>query len=417
MEQRAASRLAVMSQHLAPAPDAQVAMVLGRQFTAATLGSDPTFPQATTAAAFPPSVSDALGLDTLLTPEERAVRDKVRRYMEKEVAPVICGFWERAEFPHQLVPSLATLGLAGGGSRGYGCPGSEDQKQELLPRLASFDLVGCWALTEPSNGSDASALTCTATKVPGGWMLDGHKRWIGNGTFADVVVVWARSSESGQVNAFIVRKGAAGFKPTKIENKIALRCVQNADMTFERCFVPDSARLPGVESFKDTNKVLAISRIMVAWQPVGLAMGVYDVAARYVAQREQFGTPLGGFQLVQERLVRMLGNIQAMFLMAWRLSKLYEEGRMTHEQASLVKSWTTLRGREVMALGREILGGNGILTDFNIAKAFCDLEAYYTYEGTYDVNVLVAGRGITGVGAIRAPQSGKKKQAPVDVQA
>ncbi|KAJ9509277.1 hypothetical protein QJQ45_001730 [Haematococcus lacustris] len=448
-----------MSQHLAPAPDAQVAMVLGRQFTAATLGSDPTFPQATTAAAFPPSVSDALGLDTLLTPEERAVRDKVRRYMEKEVAPVICGFWERAEFPHQLVPSLATLGLAGGGSRGYGCPnlsimsnaiavvemarvdgslstfllGSEDQKQELLPRLASFDLVGCWALTEPSNGSDASALTCTATKVPGGWMLDGHKRWIGNGTFADVVVVWARSSESGQVNAFIVRKGAAGFKPTKIENKIALRCVQvnivklmeggkgqaqkNADMTFERCFVPDSARLPGVESFKDTNKVLAISRIMVAWQPVGLAMGVYDVAARYVAQREQFGTPLGGFQLVQERLVRMLGNIQAMFLMAWRLSKLYEEGRMTHEQASLVKSWTTLRGREVMALGREILGGNGILTDFNIAKAFCDLEAYYTYEGTYDVNVLVAGRGITGVGAIRAPQSGKKKQAPVDVQA
>ncbi|GFH27402.1 Ig-like domain-containing protein [Haematococcus lacustris] len=248
-------------------------------------------------------------------------------------------------------------------------------------------------------------------------MLDGHKRWIGNGTFADVVVVWARSSESGQVNAFIVRKGAAGFKPTKIENKIALRCVQNADMTFERCFVPDSARLPGVESFKDTNKVLAISRIMVAWQPVGLAMGVYDVAARYVAQREQFGTPLGGFQLVQERLVRMLGNIQAMFLMAWRLSKLYEEGRMTHEQASLVKSWTTLRGREVMALGREILGGNGILTDFNIAKAFCDLEAYYTYEGTYDVNVLVAGRGITGVGAIRAPQSGKKKQAPVDVQA
>ncbi|KAF5832892.1 acyl-CoA dehydrogenase/oxidase [Dunaliella salina] len=456
-------RLNVLSQQLLPSAADSVQHVLGRvacsegesqdqlglQATSAQLGHSPAFPQCSTAADFPPAAHDALEMDGLLTPQERAIRLRVRSYMERNVAPVIAGFWERAEFPHQLVPSFAALDLAGGNIKGYGCPGlgivanamavieiarvdasmstfllvhsylamltiellgSEQQKQELLHGMGKLNLVGCWALTEPSNGSDASSLTTTATKVPGGWLLDGQKRWIGNGTFADITVVWARSSESGQVNAFIVRKGTPGFKATKIENKIALRCVQNADMVFERCFVPDSARLPGVNSFKDTNKVLAISRIMVAWQPVGLAMGVYDVCARYVKQREQFGSPLGGFQLVQERLVRMLGNVQAMFLMALQLSKLYEAGSMSHEQASLVKSWNTLRGREVVALGREVLGGNGILTDFNVAKAFCDLEAFYTYEGTYDVNALVAGRGATGVAAIKSPSAGKAKR-------
>eukprot|EP00878_Enallax_costatus_P039041 GHUV01044557.1.p1 GENE.GHUV01044557.1~~GHUV01044557.1.p1 ORF type:complete len:212 (-),score=45.89 GHUV01044557.1:597-1172(-) len=176
--------------------------------------------------------------------------------------------------------------------------------------MAKNDLVGCWALTEPSHGSDASALTCTATKVTGGWLIDGQKRWIGNGTWADVVVVWARSSVDNKVNAFIIRKGTPGFTATKIDNKIALRCVQNADMVFERCFVPDSAKLPGVEAFKDTNKVLALSRIMVSWLPVGMAMGAYDMAARYLSERSQFGTPLASFQLMQEKLARMLGNIQ-----------------------------------------------------------------------------------------------------------
>ncbi|EFJ49890.1 hypothetical protein VOLCADRAFT_58804 [Volvox carteri f. nagariensis] len=409
--------------------------------------------QATTMAAFPPAVHDLLALEGLLSPEERQLRDKVRSYMEANVAPVIADYWERAEFPHPLVPGFAALGLAGGAIKGYGCPGlsilsnamavveiarvdasmstfllvhsylamltigllgSEEQKQELLPRMAKFELVGCWALTEPSNGSDASALTATATKVPGGWMINGYKRWIGNGTWADVTVVWARNNQDGQVNAFIVRKGNPGLRTAKIENKIALRCVQNADMTFSQCFVPDSARLPEVTSFADTNKVLAISRIMVAWQPVGLSVGVYDMCCRYVTERKQFNTQLGSFQLVQEKLARMGGHIQGMWLACWRLSKLYEEGRMSHEQASLVKAWTSARGREVMALGRELLGGNGILGHFLVAKSFSDLEAIYTYEGTYEVNVLVAGRRITGVSAIRAasppkgPQAGKK---------
>lgn len=440
----AQSRLSTLAQHLAP-PEAGDLLV--QQLTsgpaapsAAKGGYDPTFPQATTAAAFPPAVHDLLGLEQLLGPEERALRDRVRAYMESTVAPVIADYWERAEFPHTLVPSFAALGLAGGPIKGYGCPGlsimanaaaivevarvdcsmstfllvhshlamltigllgSEDQKQELLPRMAKLELVGCWALTEPSNGSDASALTTTATKVPGGWMINGYKRWIGNGTWADVTVVWARNNQDGQVNAFLVRKGNPGLRTSKLDNKIALRCVQNADMAFSQCFVPDSARLPGVGSFGDTNKVLAISRIMVAWQPVGMAVGVYDMCCRYLSERQQFGQPLGSFQLMQEKMARMAGNIQAMWLSCWRLSKLYEEGRMTHDQASLVKAWSSLRGREVVALGRELLGGNGILGHFHVAKAFCDLEAIYTYEGTYEVNALVAGRAITGLSAIR----------------
>ncbi|KAK9804050.1 hypothetical protein WJX73_009036 [Symbiochloris irregularis] len=401
---------------------------------------------------FPPPAHDAFRIDDLLSPEERAIRQKTRQFMEAEVAPIIADYWERAEFPHQVVPKLAKLNLGGGVLKGYGCPGqsimgaaianveiarvdgsmstflmvhnslamltigllgSEAQKEELLPRMAALQLTGAWALTEPSNGSDASALESTARKVDGGWILNGQKRWIGNATFADVVVVWARNLDTRQINAFIVRKGAKGFVTSKIENKIALRSVQNADIVMSDVFVSDSARLTGVNSFQDTNKVLAISRIMVAWQPVGLCMGVYDMCVRYLKERQQFQTPLAAFQISQEKLARMLGSTQAMFLMAWRLSKLHEAGHMTHEMASTVKAWNTRVSREVMAMGRELLGGNGIVSDFLVAKAFCDAEAYHTYEGTYEVNTLVAGRGATGISAIKA----RAQQKPTQVQA
>ncbi|EFN54177.1 hypothetical protein CHLNCDRAFT_24792 [Chlorella variabilis] len=396
--------------------------------------------------AFPPAKHDALGLEELLTPAEREVRDRVRRFAESEIAPIISDYWERAEFPFPLVPGFQKLGIGGGHLQGYGCQGlsvmgaamaavelarvdgscstfflvhsflatltvgllgSEAQKQELLPEMADFRRVGCWALTEPSNGSDASALATVARRVQGGWVLNGRKRWIGNATWADIAVIWARNSETSQVNAFIVRKGNPGYSATKMENKIALRCVQNGDIKLTDAFVPDADRIPGVSSFSDTNKVLAISRIMVAWQPVGLALGAYDMCARYLQQRRQFGAPLASFQLMQEKLQRMLSTCQAMWLMAWRLTKLYEAGKLTHEQASLVKAWTTLRGREVVALGRELLGGNGILSEFLVAKAFCDAEAYYSYEGSYEVNALVAGRGATGISSIKPPRSGK----------
>ncbi|KAI3409058.1 uncharacterized protein J3R85_019809 [Psidium guajava] len=398
------------------------------------------FPLATPASVFPPCTSDYYHFDDLLTPEEQAIRKKVREYMEKEVAPIMAKYWEKAEFPFHIVPKLGALCIAGGTIKGYGCPGlsmtgsaismaevarvdascstfilvhsslamltialcgSEEQKQKYLPSLAKFDTVGCWALTEPDYGSDASALKTSATKVEGGWILEGQKRWIGNSTFADLLVIFARNTSTNQINGYIVKKDVPGLSARKIENKIGLRIVQNGDIILEKVFVPDNDRLPGVNSFQDTNKVLAVSRVMVAWQPIGISMGVYDICHRYLKERKQFGAPLAAFQINQQKLVQMLGNVQAMFLIGWRLCKLYESGKMTPGNASLGKSWITVRARETVALGRELLGGNGILSDFLVAKAFCDLEPIYTYEGTYDINSLVTGREITGLASFK----------------
>jgi len=419
---------------------------LGIGLPALDVGS--AFPQATPAAIFPPSVSDYFQLDELLSPEDVALRQRVRDVMETHVAPVMTKYWEKAEFPFEVVPHIASLKIGGGSIKGYGCPGlsvlshalvgaeiarvdascstfalvhsslcmatigmlgSEEQKHKYLPSLARFDAIGCWALTEPAFGSDASSLNTTATKVAGGWRLSGQKRWIGNATFADVAVVFARNTETNQINGFIVKKGSPGYRATKIENKIGLRMVQNGDIVMKDVFVADEDRIPGINSFQDTNKVLAVSRIMVAWQPIGIAMGVYDICHRYLLERKQFGAPLAALQINQEKLVRMLGNIQAMFLLGWRLCKVYEAGKMTPGQASLCKAWNTLRARETVALGRELLGGNGILADFLVAKAFCDLEPIYTYEGTYEVNSLVTGREITGIASIKPAAAGKTK--------
>lgn len=398
------------------------------------------FPQATPASIFPPCTSDYFHFDDLLTPDEQAIRKKVRECMEKEIAPVMTEYWEKAEFPFHIVPKLSALRIAGGTIKGYGCPGfsiigsaiataevarvdascstfilvhsslamltiallgSEEQKNKYLPSLAQFKTVACWALTEPNYGSDASALKMTATKVEGGWVLEGQKRWIGNSTFADVLVIFARNTTTNQINGYIVKKDSPGLTATKIANKIGLRCVQNGDIVFKKVFVPDEDRLPGVNSFQDTNKVLAVSRVMVAWQPIGISMGVYDICHRYLKERKQFGAPLAAFQINQEKLVRMLGNVQAMFLVGWRLCKLYENGKMTPGRASMAKAWITLRARETAALGRELLGGNGILAEFLVAKAFCDLEPIYTFEGTYDINSLVTGREITGIASFK----------------
>lgn len=398
------------------------------------------FPQATTASKFPQCTSDYYEFDDLLTPDERNLRYKVRECMEKDVAPIMSKYWEKAEFPFGIIPKLGALKIAGGTIKGYGCPGlsitasavataelarvdascstfilvhsslamltislcgSEVQKHKYLPSLARLDSVACWALTEPDYGSDASSLKTIATKVDGGWVIEGQKRWIGNSTFADVLVIFARNTSTNQINGFIIKKGAPGLQATKIENKIGLRMVQNGDILLNKVFVPDEDRLPGVNSFQDTNKVLAVSRVMVAWQPIGISMGVYDVCLRYLKERKQFGAPLAAFQINQQKLVQMLSNIQAMILLGWRLCKLYGSGKMTPGQASLAKSWITLRARETASLGRELLGGNGILTDFLVAKAFCDLEPIYTYEGTYDINTLVTGREITGIASFK----------------
>eukprot|EP00256_Glycine_max_P001955 NP_001236991.2 acyl-CoA oxidase [Glycine max] len=421
-------------------PDGSVQNAMPSYFYSPPLDVSAAFPQATPASTFPPCASDYFQLDNLLTTEEQAIRKKVRECMEKEIAPIMTEYWEKAKFPFHVIPKLGALRIAGGTIKDYGCPGlsitgsaiavaevarvdascstfilvhsslamltialcgSEAQKQKYLPSLAQLQTVACWALTEPDYGSDASALKTTATKVEGGWILEGQKRWIGNSTFADVLVVFARNASTNQINGFIIKKDAPGLTVTKIENKIGLRIVQNGDIVMRKVFVPDEDRIAGVNSFQDTNKVLAVSRVMVAWQPIGISMGIYDMCHRYLMERKQFGAPLAAFQISQQKLVQMLGNIQAMILVGWRLCKLYESGKMTPGQASLGKSWITLRARETAALGRELLGGNGILADFLVAKAFCDLEPIYTYEGTYDINTLVTGREVTGFASFK----------------
>ncbi|RDY01039.1 Acyl-coenzyme A oxidase 4, peroxisomal, partial [Mucuna pruriens] len=406
-------------------PGGSVKNAMPSYFYSPPLDISAAFPQATPASTFPPCASDYYQLDDLLSPEEHAIRKK---------------YWEKAKFPFHVIPKLGALHIAGGTIKDYGCPGlsitgsaiavaevarvdascstfilvhsslamltialcgSEAQKQKYLPSLAQLQTIACWALTEPDNGSDASALKTTATKVEGGWILEGQKRWIGNSTFADVLIVFARNATTNQINGFIIKKDAPGLTVTKIENKIGLRIVQNGDIVMRKVFVPDEDKIPGVNSFQDTNKVLAVSRVMVAWQPIGISMGIYDMCHRYLKERKQFGAPLAAFQINQQKLVQMLGNIQAMILVGWRLCKLYESGKMTPGHASLGKSWISLRARETAALGRELLGGNGILADFLVAKAFCDLEPIYTYEGTYDINTLVTGREVTGFASFK----------------
>ncbi|KAL6604052.1 hypothetical protein ACP70R_044413 [Stipagrostis hirtigluma subsp. patula] len=384
--------------------------------------------------------SDYYQLDELLTEHENEWRAKVRQFMEKEVAPIILQYWETAEFPFHLIPKLGSLGFAGGIIKGYGCPGlsaaayamcisetarvdasiasfclvqsclamlsiaqlgSEAQKEKYLPSLNKMHKVCVYAMTEPDHGSDASTLSTTARKVPGGWILNGQKRWPANSSFADVFVVLAKNTSTNQINGFIVSAGSPGLTIGTIENKVSLRIVQNCDIVLEDVFVPDDDRLSGANSFQDLVNALSVARVMVAWVGIGVAMGVHDTCLRYLGERKQFGAPLAAFQLNQEKLVRMLGNIQAMSLLGWRLCKLHDAGKITVGQASLGKAWITKQARETVALGRELLGGNGIVTDFHVAKAFCDMESVYSYEGSYDVNALIVAREITGISSIR----------------
>jgi len=376
--------------------------------------------------------------DDLLTDEEREIRDRVRTFCDEEVTPIINQYWERAEFPQELVPKLARLELAGGPIQGYGCPGmssvaagligmelsrgdgsvctffgvtsglamssiyycgSEEQKQRWLPSMAKLETIGAFALTEPHIGSDASHIHTRATRVGDRYVLNGAKRWIGNATFADVTVVWARDEDTGQVAGFLVEKGTPGFDARPIDGKLAKRALINADITLTDCEIPAENRLQKANSFRDTANVLKNTRYGVAWEAVGHALAAYELARDYALQRQQFGRPIAGFQLIQAKLVQMLGDVTQMQLLCWRLSKLRDEGKMTEGMASLAKQQCAARARQVVALGREIMGGNGILLENHMARHFADMEAVYTYEGSNEINTLVVGREITGLQA------------------
>lgn len=380
------------------------------------------------------SGTDYYLMDELLTEEERAVRDKVRAFCDREVIPVAQDYWDRAEFPFELVPKLAQLGIVGGTIKGYGCPGlstvavgliglemsrgdgsfttfygvhsglamssisllgSEEQKQRWLPPMARLEKIGAFALTEPNHGSDAVALETRAHRDGDSWVLNGAKKWIGNASFADVVIVWARDDD-GKVGGFLVEKGTPGFEATVITGKIAKRAVWQAEITLNDVRVPAENRLAGSGSFKDTTKVLTATRYGVAWEAVGHAIATYEAALAYTKERVQFGRPLAGFQLIQHRLAKMLAEITSMQLLCFRLSQLLEQGKMTDGMASLAKMHNARRAREVVAEARDILGGNGILLEYTVARHFADMEAVYTYEGTDTVQSLIVGREITG---------------------
>jgi glutaryl-CoA dehydrogenase len=263
-----------------------------------------------------------------------------------------------------------------------------------------MELIGAFGLTEPEVGSGvAGGLTCTCKRNGDEWILNGQKKWIGNATFADLVIIWARDLDDGNVKGFIVEKGNPGFQADKIKGKMALRIVQNALITLKDCVVKETHRLENANSFKDTAKVLRMTRAGVAWQAVGCARGAYESALFYTNERKQFGRTISSFQMVQDRLVEMLSDLTAMQTMVCRLSQLQDNGKLTDEQASLAKVFCTLRTRDVVSHARELFGGNGILIEYDIARFVADAEAIYSYEGTKEINTLIVGRAITGQSA------------------
>lgn len=379
---------------------------------------------------------DFYRLFDLLTEEQQALRLKVRVFMEKEIRPIANEYWLKAEFPIQIVPKLAELDICGLTIDGYGCPGqkflmegiialemarvdcsistflgvqsglamgsiyicgSEEQKQKWLPLMRTMEKIGAFGLTEPEVGSAvAGGMTMKATRKGDKWILNGQKKWIGNSTFADLVIIWAQDEDDRQVKGFIVEKDNPGFRVEKQQGKMALRTVQNGVITLKDCEILEEDRLQNANSFKDTAKVLRATRAGVAWQAVGCALGAYEIALDYANTRKQFGKTISSFQLIQDHLVQMLSHLTAMKTLVFRLSQLQDEGKMSDEQASLAKVVCTQHTRAIVDKAREIFGGNGILIEYDIARFVADAEAIYSYEGTKEINTLIVGRAITG---------------------
>ena len=383
--------------------------------------------------------SDFLGFELMLADEDRELLSRVRGFMNQVVEPVINDHWTRATFPHDLLPGIADLGIAGLAYDGPGCPargalvdgmvamelsridpsigtfmgvhgglamgsialcGSDEQQEQWLPAMARMEKIGAFGLTEPDVGSAISAgLETTARRDGDGWVLNGRKKWIGNASFADLVIIWARDEDDGQVKGFVVEQPSAGMVCEVQQDKIALRVVQNAEITLTDVFVPETHRLQHAESFANTANVLRVTRMGVAWQAAGCARGAFEHALRYTKSREQFGKPIAGFQLVQDLLVKMLSNVTASTAMNARASQLQDAGSLRDEHASLCKVHATVKMRETVGWAREVLGGNGILLEHHVGRFVADAEAIYSYEGTREINTLIVGRAITGESA------------------
>jgi alkylation response protein AidB-like acyl-CoA dehydrogenase len=384
--------------------------------------------------------SDLYQLADVLTAEETEIVKKVRAYMETKVQPIINKYWSDDAFPFELLPSFKELQLGGLGFEGYGCAGgsqklfgfiamelarvdasfgtffgvhsglamgsiyldgSEEQRQQWLPPMARFEKIGCFGLTEPLVGSGTGGGLMTTAKREGNiWVLNGEKRWIGNAPWCDVSIIWARDVADNQVKGFIIEnKTTPGFSVEKIEHKIALKVVQNGQITLKDVHVPEANRLQGGNSFRDTARVLRMTRYMVGWASTGIQMGAFEATLKYAQERLQFGKPIASFQMVQDLLAKMLANVTACQCMMVRLAQMDDEGKLGDHHAALAKAFCTSKSRETVSWGREILGGNGIVADYNLARFFADAEALYSYEGTYQMQNLIVGKAITGIGA------------------
>lgn len=382
-------------------------------------------------------------LDQDLSPEDIVLRDRVRAFGQREILPVINEYWERGEQPVPVFEKLPELGIIGTFIQGYGCPGlsrqaagivaremgridgsvntflgvhsnlcmgsiymlgDEEQRSRWLPPMARLEKTGAFALTEPQHGSDSVSLETSARREGTTWVINGHKRWIGNGHAADVIVLYARDEADGQVKAFVVQKQdngeyPQGYHPEVIPGKIAKRAIDQADIVIEDLKIPDEDRLPGCESFKGVNKVLKATRGGASWEAVGHGMAAFEIAAQYALDREQFGAPIANYQLVQEKLATMLSDLTSMQLMCTRMAHLAETDQLTDAMASMVKMTTSRKALEMCRTARDMLGGNGLLLEHHIGRHLTDMEVVSTYEGTDSVQALIVGREITGKSA------------------
>jgi glutaryl-CoA dehydrogenase len=385
--------------------------------------------------------ADFYDFEALLPDEERKLLVKAREFMTTDVKPLVNDNWEAGTFPKELIGMFRDSGLAGLPYEGYGehkpavshlltgmmamemsrtdasvatffgvhnglamysiySGGSQEQRDRWLPEMAAMDKIGAFAMTEPLGGSDvAGGMRTTAKREGDTWILDGAKKWIGNATFADYVVVWARDVDDNHVKGFVVEKGTPGFVPEKIQGKTAFRIVENAEITLTGVRVPEANRLQGINSFRDVAEILRATRGGVAWQALGVMIGAYEAALAYAQERKQFGRPIARFQLVQDLLVKSLGNITASWGMLVQLARLQDAGIFKDEHSSLAKAFVTSRMREVVAWSREIFGGNGIVLGYDVARFFADAEAIYSFEGTREMNTLIVGKAITGQSA------------------
>ncbi|HEV8201421.1 MAG TPA: acyl-CoA dehydrogenase family protein [Candidatus Polarisedimenticolia bacterium] len=380
---------------------------------------------------------DLLAIDDLLAEEERLVRDTVRAFVTERVLPVIEEHFRAGTFPADLIPVMAELGVFGANLHGYGCAGlnnvayglimqelergdsglrsfvsvqgalvmypihafgSEPQKERWLPRLAKGEAIGCFGLTEPDAGSDPGRLRTRASRRGDGYVLNGAKAWITNGSIADVAVVWARCDD-GVVRGFLVERGTPGFSTRDHQGKFSLRASVTSELIFQDCAVPETSLLPGTVGLKNALMCLNQARYGIAWGGVGSALAVYDEALTYGKSRVAFGRPIAGFQLQQEKLVWMANEITKAQLLAWRLGRLKDDGRATAVQISLAKRNNIWLAREAARLAREMLGANGIADEFQAGRHFCNIEAVYTYEGTHDIHTLIVGEALTGISA------------------